>query len=198
MATSSRYSWRVVDLITLVVLAIVSGLIFKLGNITWYPALKFIGGLGPGFDGLYSGFWLIGGVLGGLVIRKPGAAFLCEFLAAVGEVLLAGQFGVGTLYSGVAQGLGAEIAFAIFAYHRFDIWIASLAGALSGVAAVVNELFLYSNLVKGWGWNIGYLICFALSGAIMAGVIGWLIVRALAQTGALDRFEAGREVRQVG
>jgi energy-coupling factor transport system substrate-specific component len=32
-----------------------------------------------------------------------------------------------------------------------------------------------------------------LSAALLAGVVGWALTRALAQTGALDRFPSGRE-----
>ena len=32
-----------------------------------------------------------------------------------------------------------------------------------------------------------------ISGAILAGVVGYYLVKSLAQTGALDRFGAGRE-----
>jgi energy-coupling factor transport system permease protein len=35
-----------------------------------------------------------------------------------------------------------------------------------------------------------------LSGAILAGLLGWIVVRALAATGALHRFAAGRDVTE--
>ena len=38
-----------------------------------------------------------------------------------------------------------------------------------------------------------YAICFAISGAVIAGLGSWLLMRALAATGALSRFAAGRE-----
>jgi energy-coupling factor transport system substrate-specific component len=34
-----------------------------------------------------------------------------------------------------------------------------------------------------------------VTGLVLAGLVGWLLVRGLAQTGALDRFAAGREIR---
>ena len=50
------------------------------------------------------------------------------------------------------------------------------------------------NILKSLEFNAIYLTSVAISGAILAGVVGWLLVRALAKTGALSRFAAGREL----
>lgn len=52
--------------------------------------------------GIVTGIWLIGGVLGGLIIRKPGAAVYVEVLAATVSAVLGSQRGIETLYSGLA------------------------------------------------------------------------------------------------
>ena len=41
-----------------------------------------------------------------------------------------------------------------------------------------------------------YLGAMAVSGAVLAGVVGWLLVRALARAGALSAFPAGQELRE--
>jgi energy-coupling factor transport system substrate-specific component len=38
-----------------------------------------------------------------------------------------------------------------------------------------------------------YLISCIVSGAVLAGVVSWLLTRGLARTGVLSRFAAGRE-----
>jgi energy-coupling factor transport system substrate-specific component len=54
------------------------------------------------------------------------------------------------------------------------------------------------NILKTIEFNTIYLACLIVSGVVLAGVVGWLLVRALAATGALNRFAAGRElVREV-
>jgi energy-coupling factor transport system substrate-specific component len=100
----------------------------------------------------------------------------------------------------MVQGLGAELIFAIFLYRRFGIVVAGLAGAGAGVAAWIFEMFYGSspNILKTIEFNTIYLACLIVSGVVLAGVVGWLLVRALAATGALNRFAAGRElVREV-
>ena len=105
--------------------------------------------------------------------------------------------GIETLYSGFAQGLGAELVFALFLYRRFNLRVAMLAGVASGIGATILEYFLYRNIEKSLAFNLIYLGTWMISGAILAGLLGWLLVRALARTGALDRFAAGREARQA-
>lgn len=191
----SRHSWRVIDIVTAAVLGIACGLIFWAWNIIGYAGFTALDTLTPGFGGLVVGTWLLGGVLGGLIIRKPGAALLVELIAAIVSAVLGNQWGITTLYSGIAQGLGAEVIFALFAYRRFTLPVAALAGAGAGIAAVVLELFTSANLARSLEFNLIYLACVVVSGIVLAGVLGHYLVRALARTGVLDRFGPGREQR---
>jgi len=190
---SSRASWRVIDIIIASVLGVACGLIFWLWNSIGYAWFTAMDALTPGFGGLAVGIWLIGGVLGGLVIRKPGAALFVELLAAIVSALLGNQWGIETMYSGLAQGLGAELVFAAFGYRRFTLPVAMLAGVGAAVGAFILELFTSANLAKSLTFNSIYLTCLVISSAILAGLLGHWLVRALAATGALDRFAAGRK-----
>lgn len=146
--------------------------------------------------GLAVGIWLLGGVLGGLIIRKPGAALFVEVIAASVSAALASQWGIETLYSGIAQGLGAELVFALFMYRRFTLPVALLAGMGAGVGAYILEAFVSAYFAMSLAFNIIYFSCLMVSGALLAGVVSFYLVRALARTGALDRFAAGRELRR--
>lgn len=190
-----RHSWRVIDIVTAAVLGIACGLIFWVWNLIGYAGFTALDTLTPGFGGLVVGTWLLGGVLGGLIIRKPGAAVLVELIAAIVSAVLGNQWGITTLYSGIAQGLGAELIFAAFAYRRFTLPVAALAGAGAGIAAVVLELFTSANLARSLEFNLIYLACVVVSGIVLAGILGHVVVRALARTGVLDRFGPGREQR---
>ncbi|WP_295625074.1 ECF transporter S component [uncultured Corynebacterium sp.] len=190
-----KRAWRVVDIVIAAVLGVAVGVIFVVWNIVggaWFTALD---GVTPGFGGLVVGPWLLGGVIGGLVIRKPGAALFVEVVAATVSAVIGNQWGISTLYSGLAQGLGAELVFLLFAYRRFSLPVAMAAGAVAGAGAFILELFTSGNLARTFEFNAIYLACLLVSGAILAGAVGWALVRALAATGALDRFAAGRERR---
>ena len=115
-AAPKSNSWRVIDIVTAAVLGVACGLLFVLWNGVGYAGYKAIDAVTPGLGGLFTGIWLIGGVLGGLIIRKPGAAVFVEVLAASVSALLGSQWAIETVYSGLAQGLGAELIFLIFMY----------------------------------------------------------------------------------
>lgn len=186
-------SWRVIDIVTAAVLGVACGLLFWVWNSVGYAGFKALDTLTPGLGGLVTGIWFTGGVLGGLIIRKPGAAVFVEVIAASVSALIGSQWGIETLYSGLAQGLGAGLIFLPFAYRRFDLTVAILAGIGSAVGAFILELFLSANLAMSLQFNIIYLTCMVISGAILGGVLCHYLVKALAKTGALDRFGAGRE-----
>lgn len=188
--------WRVVDIVVASVIGVATGLLFLFWNNVGYAWFSAADAITPGLGGVAVGIWLIGGVLGGLIIRKPGAALFVELLAAVVSALIGNQWGIETIYSGLAQGLGAELVFAILAYRRFGVLPAMLAGAAAGAAAWTLELFLSGNLQKSPEFLGLYFTTVVLSGAVLAGLLGWLIVRALAATGALNRFAAGQDVAQ--
>lgn len=190
-------SWRVVDILVAVVLGVACGLIFFVWNSVGYAWYEAMNALTPGFGGVATGVWLLGGVLGGLIIRKPGAALFVEVLAAIVSALMGNQWGIETLYSGVAQGLGAELIFAIFAYKHYGLINSISAGIGAAWGAFIIELIAFGNLAKGATFNLIYLGALTISGAILAGVVGFVLMRALAATGALDRFAAGRQQRHL-
>jgi energy-coupling factor transport system permease protein len=193
---SRRFRWRVVDIVVASVIGVATGLVFLFWNNVGYAWFSAADAVTPGLGGIAVGIWLIGGVLGGLIIRKPGAALYVELLAAIVSALVGNQWGIETIYSGLAQGLGAELVFAAFAYRRFGVLQAVLAGAAAGAAAWTLELFLSGNLQKSAEFLGLYFVTVVLSGAILAGLLGWVVVRALAATGALHRFAAGRDVTE--
>ena len=88
--------------------------------------------------GLLGGPWLIAGVVAGLVVRRPGAALFAEMLAAAVAALIGNEWGWATLISGGLQGLGVEVALAIFLFRRFGWPVAVLGGALPPVRVLLR------------------------------------------------------------
>ena len=178
-----KTTWRVVDIVVASVLGVAVGVIFWLWSAGYGLTSAFTIAFPP-IGALYGGGWLIAGVLGGLVIRKPGAALYCELIAATVEGLLGTHFGFTVLLSGLVQGLGAEAAFALFRYRKFTLPVALLAGALAGLALGVNDSLVW-NIVWTMEWKLVYTVLAMVSGAAIAGILSWLAVRGLARTGAL-------------
>jgi energy-coupling factor transport system substrate-specific component len=127
-----------------------------------------------------------------LVVRKRGAAVLTAFLAAAVSWLLGSWWGVSVLWYGVLQGLLPELVFALVGYRRFGRGVAVVAGAAAGLApAVLDRLFFYPTWPASWALVYGGLL--VASAALIAGWGSHALTRALAATGVLDPFPAGRE-----
>jgi energy-coupling factor transport system permease protein len=183
--------WRVVDIVVASVLAVACGLLFSLWDIGYKPLSDGLTLLLPGAQSLVGGVWLLAGVLVGIVVRKPGAALYGELVAATVEALIGSVWGPLTLVSGLVQGLGAEIVLAAFLYRAYRLPVVLLAGAGAGLALGLNDIVLwYAGYAAGP--KTVYVVCAVVSGAVIAGLGSWLLVRALARTGVLSRFAAGR------
>ena len=183
--------WRTVDIVVGAMLAVAFGAVFQVWNLLWAaigPAFVAL----PPLQGFMYGVWLLPAVLVPLVIRRPGAALLGEGVAALASVLFGAQWGLLTLVYGLMQGGAAEVIFGLGLYRRWGLLTALLAGAAAGAAATLLDLVVYYP-----DWATGFQALYAglviPSAAIIAGFGGWLLVRALARTGVLTAFPAGRE-----
>lgn len=194
-ATAPLMSWRTVDLLTIAFLGAAFGIAYWGWGLAYQAPADLLGNAFPPLQGITGAPWLMAGVVGGLVVRRPGSALLCEVVAALVSMLPGTKWGVTTLVSGILQGLGTEVAFLILGYAAFGLGAALLAGALSAPLEAVYEWFVYWT-DWGWGYKIAYGLILTAAGAVIAGGLGWLLTRGLASAGALNAFPPGQEARE--
>ncbi len=188
--TVNRFAWRIVDIVIAAVIGVAGGVIFFVGDLVYTP-LSAVLDVTPGLEGLTAAFWLFAPVLGGLVIRKPGAAVFVSLVAALVEVALGSTWGTMNLWVGFIQGLGAEAGIALFGYASSRLYVAIVSGALAGVANAAVCLVLYYPGVTLQVAAI-YTVSAVVSGIVFAGILGLIVAQALAKTGALARFPLGK------
>lgn len=193
--TTSSGGWRVVDIVVGAVIAVAFGVVFVAWNAIYAATDPIFAALKPAQAILY-GMWLVPGVLVGLVVRRPGAAFFGGFVSAGVSVLLGSPWGVDVLVSGAIQGGGAELAFALGMYRSWTLPFAMLAGALAGVGAAIHDIALYYPDL-GVGYWLIFGVATIISGIVIAGIGSWYLLRALVSTGVLSDFAVGREQREV-
>jgi energy-coupling factor transport system permease protein len=194
-STARSLRWRVVDIVVASVIAVACAVIF----LAWIPLQAgpsaLLKPLLPGLQGITNGPWLIAGPLAGLIVRKPGAALYAEFVASALELLVLPAYGASVLLSGLVQGLGAELVFAVLAYRAFGPVVALLAGAVAGVGETIVDLPLWYPGTTPL-FQVVYGVTTIVSGAVI-GLICAPLVKAIAATGALDRFASGRSARRA-
>jgi energy-coupling factor transport system substrate-specific component len=184
-------TWRTLDIVTVAVLAVVSGVVFWAWNLVWTSTGPLFVAFPPAQALLY-GVWLVPGVLGMLVVRRRGASVATAFLAAAVSWLLGAWWGLSVLWYGVLQGLAPEIVFAAGRYRRFGPATSAAAGAAAGaVPGVLDLVFWYPEWSTGW--KVAWVAACVASAALIAGLGSHALAQQLARTGVLDSFPLGRE-----
>lgn len=194
-AIDAHVPWRVVDIVVASMLGVAGGLVFWAWGAAWTPisnALAFF----PPLSAILVGVWLLPAVLGGLIIRKPGAAVYTELVAATVEALLGNHWGFSSVWYGLLEGLGAEVVFALLLYRAFGLVAALLAGAGAGVTVGLMDAFLYFPTFSA-GYKLTYILFAIASGVVIAGLGSWALTRALARTGVLAALPSGRVAERV-
>jgi energy-coupling factor transport system substrate-specific component len=186
--------WRTVDIVVAAVLGVAFGVVFWAWNLA-FGVLAAPLGFFPPLMAILNGVYLMPAVVAGLLIRKPGAAVFSSTLAAAVSLLLGSPYGLIIVVYGLVQGAGGELGFLLTRYRSFGWATAVLAAATAGLSTSFLDLTLYYPVSKDypfWAFTLPYTVFTVISSVLLAGVVGLLLVRALARTGALSSFAAGR------
>lgn len=172
------------DILVTVLIAVIFAVIYNI----WWIAYYTVQPIGLHIDQLMYGMWFAAAVVAYLIIPKMGIALIAEFGAGAGETIVMGRFDIPTIIYAILQGLACEIVFAIFKYKSRTFMVSLLAGmAAALISFPVDWYYGYLNEVATW--NLILLIVFRLiSGAILAGVFPYFLVKALDKTGVTKLF----------
>jgi energy-coupling factor transport system substrate-specific component len=181
-----RRYFTTMDLLTMAAIAVVGALFSSyvwnalMGLMT--PVFAFLGPIGwIGAVGVY----MIWPVIVGMLICKPGAVTLYSLVQGFVEMLFGNPFGaMAIVYAGV-EGLGLDIGMGFFR------WKPKLPGVMIGAglgSVIVSEIYIFVfGLQSTYAILVGGITAF-LSGAILGGLVGWLIAQALYKTGIVSRI----------
>lgn len=185
-------AWTLRETLIVAVLGAVFGVLY-LGWVQVWLVLQAI--FGPLTMDIVMGFWFIVSIIAAAIIRKPGVALVSEVMAAALQVLLGSPAGLLLLLTGLVQGAGAEAVFAATRWRRYSLPVLMAAGM---GAAVFSFAYTWIRFDYG-GLAPGLLIAmFALrlaSGALLGGLLGHVIVKALHRTGVLSGLAIDRDAR---
>ena len=186
----SLLHWRTVDIVVAAVIVVAVGIVFWVWSVLWNATTGLFAFFPPAQAILY-GMWMVPGVLGGLIIRKPGAAVLTSIAAASLEMLLGTGWGVSVLISGALQGLLSELVFLAFRYRSWGMGVAVLAGVAGGISPAIRD-----NLTYHVTWPLSYQVVYGvlvlISAGLIAGAGSRVLTTRLAAAGALSPFASAR------
>ncbi|MGI6365516.1 MAG: ECF transporter S component [Bacillota bacterium] len=181
----------------IVILAVV-GIVFGVGGTPMvFLGRFFMTALGTyGWIGfaLILGWFYLAGVLGGYIVRKPGASTLGEVISGVAQVLTGNPNGVIVLITTFLQGFGADAAYAIFGYKKWGPFQVALAGVFSSFLGTWIDAYFFGMLEISLWFNIIAWVVRAISGAVF-GLVGMVIFNAVAKAGVLRGTMLDKEVR---
>ncbi len=179
--TGRRWTQR--EIVIVAALGVVFAVLYLAWVQVWLAAQAAIGPLA--LDVLF-GFWCVASVIAAYVIRKPFAALSAEVIAAAAEILAGNPAGLILLLTGVVQGAGAELPFALTKWRNYRLPVLLASGAS---AAVFSFLYTWIRFSYGTLKPSLLIAMFALrvvSGVVLAGWLGGRIAEALYRTGVLQ------------
>lgn len=185
-------AWTLRETLIVAVLGAVFGVLY-LGWVQVWLVLQAI--FGALTMDVVMGFWFIASIIAAAIIRKPGVALVSEVMAAAAQVLLGSPAGLLLLLTGLVQGAGAEAVFAATRWRRYSLAVLMAAGMGAAVFSFAYTWirFDYGSLAPGL-----LVVMFVLrlaSGALLGGLLGHVIVKALYRTGVLSGLAIDRDTR---
>lgn len=188
----NQYVWTLRETLIIAVLGAVFGVLY-LGWVQVWLVLQAV--FGPVTMDVVMGFWFIVSIIAAAIIRKPGVALASEVMAAVVQVLLGSPAGLLLLLTGLVQGAGAEAVFAVTRWRLYSLSVLMAAGMSAAVFSFIYTWirFDYGSLAPGL--LVGMFALRLASGALLGGLLGHYIVKALYRTGVLSGLAIDRDTR---
>ena len=172
---------------------------FELIYGVWFMAVPtaLFDSLTPGLGGLFHFMWLFAGPLVAIIIRKPGAALITEVLASAIELLMGNSGGATVVLTGLIQGVGCELGFAVFRYRKYNLLSMALSGVFAAVCIFCYELYYLSYYLLAPTMLAAQLAVRFASAVVFSGVIAKLACDGLARTGVLRSYAVGARLAPV-
>jgi len=189
-------NWRLKD----VILSSILGAFFAaicLGTVLTLigPAVPVFAAIGLGgleFE-IAFGIFLFSSTFAPYIMQKPGVATIVGLLTGFVQVLLGSPFAATVWLSGLIQGFGAEVGFAIFGYKKWNMLSVLVAATGATVAS-----FILAWQRGSWDELATHIVVmrFAIrwaSALIISGVLSKFLADRLAKAGVLKSYPLGEE-----
>ena len=154
--------------------------------------------IGPLSLDILFGFWCVVSVVAAYIIRKPFVAFGSEVIAATAEVLTGNPAGLILVLTGIVQGAGAELPFALTRWRNYRLPTLLASGASAAIFSFVYTWIRFSYGTLAPGLLVAMFVLRIVSGMLLAGLLGKIIGDALYRTGVLSGLAIDADKRAAG
>jgi energy-coupling factor transport system permease protein len=191
---TDKKGWTLREVLIVTVLGVVFAVLY-LGWVQVWLVVQAI--FGAVTMDVVMGFWFVASIVAAAIIRKPGVAFTSEVLAGGVEILLGSPAGLLLLLSGAVQGAGAEVVFAATRWRNYSLPVLMAAGVGAAIFSFAYTWIRFNYGALQPGLLIAMFVLRCLSGAVLGGWLGHVIVEALYKTGALAGLAIDHDKRSA-
>jgi len=189
-----RRGWTLRETLIIAVLGVVFAVLYLGWVQVWLIAQAIFGAVTMD---VVMGFWFVASIVAAAIVRKPGVAFTSEVLAGGVEILLGSPAGLLLLLSGAVQGAGAEAVFAATRWRNYSLPVLMAAGVGAAIFSFAYTWIRFNYGALQPGLLIAMFVLRCLSGAVLGGWLGHVIVEALYKTGALAGLAIDHDKRSA-
>ena len=186
-----REPWKLKDVVMMAILGVLFAVVYMAvfyGGTAISVALTPLGLSAFGFELIY-GVWFMAATIAAYIIRKPGAALI--------ELLMGNSGGATVVLTGLIQGVGCELGFAVFRYRKYNLLSMALSGVFAAVCIFCYELYYLSYYLLAPTMLAAQLAVRFASAVVFSGVIAKLACDGLARTGVLRSYAVGARLAPV-
>ena len=191
---TDKKGWTLREILIVTVLGVVFAVLYLGWVQVWLVAQAIFGTVTMD---VVMGFWFVASIVAAAIIRKPGVAFTSEVLAGGVEILLGSPAGLLLLVSGAVQGAGAEVVFAATRWRNYSLPVLMVAGVSAAIFSFAYTWIRFNYGALQPGLLIAMFVLRCLSGAVLGGWLGHIIVEALYKTGALAGLAIDNDKRSA-
>ena len=191
---TDKKGWTLREILIVTVLGVVFAVLYLGWVQVWLVAQAIFGAVTMD---VVMGFWFVASIVAAAIIRKPGVAFTSEVLAGGVEILLGSPAGLLLLVSGAVQGAGAEVVFAATRWRNYSLPVLMVAGVGAAIFSFAYTWIRFNYGALQPGLLIAMFVLRCLSGAVLGGWLGHIIVEALYKTGALAGLAIDNDKRSA-
>jgi len=195
----ANQEWRLKDIIFSALLSTLFGAIALATVLTLIgpaiPILATLGLLDFGFE-IFFGVFIFSTTFAAYIMQKPGVATFVGLLTGSVQILMGSPFAATVWISGLIQGAGAEVGFAIFGYKKWNLISMLTAATLATVASFLLAWY------RGSWTNVDSMLILARfivrlsSGLLFTGFISKLLADRLAKVGVLKSYPLGEKANE--